>query len=69
MKHPDVICTELDGKVALFQSSTYDYLELNDTGSAIWKALTTQSTLSEPCAGLQKDYNVSPDDYLADVQS
>jgi hypothetical protein len=68
-QHPQAICTELDGEVALFQSSTCDYLALNDSGSAIWNALTTQPTLAELCASLQAEYNVSPDDCLADVEA
>ena len=68
-QHPQAIYTELDGEVALFQSSTCDYLVLNDSGSAIWNALTTQPTLVELCAVLQEEYNVSPDDCLADVEA
>ena len=68
-QHPQAICTELDGEVALFQSSTCDYMVLNDSGSTIWNALTTQPTLAELCAGLQEEYSVSPDDCLADVEA
>jgi hypothetical protein len=68
-QHPQAICTELDGEIALFQSSTCDYLVLNDSGSAIWNALTTQPTLAELCEGLHEEYNVSPDDCLADVEA
>ena len=68
-QHPQAICTELDGEVALFQSSTCDYLVLNDSGSAIWNALTTQPTLAELSEGLQEEYNVSSDDCLADVEA
>jgi len=68
-QHPQAICTELDGEVALFQSSTCDYLVLNDSGSAIWHALTSQPTLAELCASLQAEYNVRSDDCLADVQA
>ena len=66
-QHPQAICTELDGEIALFQSSTCDYLVLNESGSAIWNALSKQPTLTELCQGLQEEYNVSPDDCLADV--
>ena len=68
-QHPQAICTELDGEVALFQSSTCDYLVLNDSGSAIWHNLTSQPTLAELCEGLQEEYNVSPDDCFADVKA
>jgi hypothetical protein len=68
-QHPQTVCTELDGEVALFQSSTCGYLVLNDSGSAIWHALASQPTLPELCASLQAEYNVSPDVCLADVQA
>jgi hypothetical protein len=68
-QHPQAICTELDGEIALFQSSTCDYLVLNDSGSAIWNALTTQPTLAELCAGLQEQYSVRPDECLAEVEA
>jgi hypothetical protein len=68
-RHPQAICTELDGEIALFQSSTCDYLILNESASAIWNALATQPTLAELCSGLQKQYNVSPDTCLAEVEA
>ena len=68
-QHPQAVVTDLDGEVALFQSSTCDYLVLNESASAIWHALSSQPTLAELCAGLQQEYSVSPDDCLADVQA
>jgi hypothetical protein len=68
-QHPQAVVTDLDGDVALFQSSNCDYLVLNDSGSAIWNALTTQPTLVELCAVLQEEYNVRPDDCLSDVEA
>ena len=68
-QHPQAVVTDLDGDVALFQTSTCDYLVLNESGSAIWHALTSQPSLAELCANLQEEYSVSPDDCLADVQA
>jgi hypothetical protein len=68
-QHPQAICAELDGEVALFQSSTCEYLVLNESGSAIWNALTRQPTLAEICARLQAEYSVSPDVCLAEVNA
>jgi hypothetical protein len=41
-QHPQAVFTELDGEIALFQSSSCEYLVLNESGSAIWNALAAQ---------------------------
>ena len=68
-QHHQAVCTELDGEVALFQSSTCDYLVLNETGSAIWNALKTQPSVAEICFHLQEEYDVDPDECLASVEA
>ena len=68
-QHHQAVCTELDSKVALFQSDTCDYLILNETGSAIWYALKTQPSLAEICFRLQEEYDVDPDECQASVEA
>ena len=51
-RSPLVVCSELDGQIALFQSSTCDNLVLNETGSAIWDALHAPKTLEQICEKL-----------------
>ncbi len=68
-QHHQAVCTELDGEVALFQSNTCDYLVLNETGSAIWKMLKSQPTLSELCKRLQGEYEVPPDECKTSVEA
>lgn len=68
-QHHQAVCTELDGDVALFQSNTCDYLVLNETGSAIWNALKTQSTLPELCKNLQVEYEVTPDECKSAIET
>ncbi len=68
-QHHQAVCTELDGEVALFQSNTCDYLVLNETGSAIWKALKSQPTLSELCKHLQSEYEVTPDECKSSIET
>ena len=38
-RHPEVCAAELDGEVCLFHPETAQYLNLNATGSAIWRLL------------------------------
>ena len=63
------VCTELDGKVALFHIETCEYLILNETGSAIWNALESNPTLSELCTQLQDTYDVNADECMASVEA
>ena len=67
-QHHHAVYTELDGEVALFQSSTCDYLVLNETGSAIWNALKTQPSLAEICSHLQEEYDVDADECQSSVE-
>lgn len=66
-KHSQAICSELEGKVAIFQCITCNYLVLNESGSAIWNALTTQPTLAELCLILQQEYSVSTSECFPDI--
>ena len=68
-QHNHVVCTELDGEVALFQSETCDYLVLNETGSVIWRALVSRPTLLELCMQLQQEYDVTPEECAASTQA
>ena len=68
-QHHQAVCTELDGEVALFQSNTCDYLDLNETGSAIWNALKTQPTLPELCKNLQEEYEVTSDECKSSIET
>ena len=68
-QHHQVVCTELDGDVALFQSNPSDYLVLNETGSAIWNALKTQPTLPELCKYLEEEYEVTTDECKSSIET
>ena len=68
-QHHQVVCTKIDGEVALFQSSTCDYLVLNETGSAIWNLLRSHPTLPELCKHLQLEYHVSLDECKSSVEA
>ena len=40
-RNPDVCAADLDGEVCLFHPDNAEYLNLNATGSSIWKLLET----------------------------
>ena len=61
--------TELDGEIALFQSSICKYLVLNESGSAIWNALAAQPSIAELCKILLRDFDVSLEQCLGDARA
>ena len=67
-RSPLVVCSELDGQTALFQSGTCDYLVLNETGSAIWDALHSPKTLEQICEKLLAEYEVTPEQCRMSVE-
>ena len=68
-QHPQAVFTVLDGEIALFQSSICKYLVLNESGSAIWNALAAKRSIAELCEILLHDFDVSPEQCLADVKA
>jgi hypothetical protein len=68
-QHRQAVFTDLDGEVALFQSSSCEYLVLNESGSAIWNALAAKRSIAELCEILLHDFDVSPEQCLADVKA
>ena len=68
-QHPQAVFIELDAEVAIFQSSSCEYLVLNESGSAIWNALATQPSIAELCEILLHEFSVSPEQCLADVKA
>ena len=68
-QHPQAVFTELDGEIAIFQSSSCEYLVLNESGSAIWNALAAQPSIAELCEILLSDFDVSPEQCHSDVKA
>jgi len=68
-QHPQVVITELDGTLSLFQSATCDYLTLNETASSIWQALGDHPTAEELCATLQQKYDVETEVCLSELDA
>lgn len=68
-QHPQVVITELDGTLSLFQSATCDYLKLNETASTIWQALGDRPTVDDLCATLQQEYDVEAEVCLRELEA
>lgn len=68
-QHPQAVFTELDGEIALFQSSSCEYLVLNESGAAIWNSLAAQPSIADLCEILLRDFDVSPEQCLSDVKA
>ena len=68
-QHRQAVFTDLDGEVAHFQSSSCEYRVLNESGSAIWNALAAKRSIAELCEILLHDFDVSPEQCLADVKA
>ncbi|MFI0403451.1 MAG: PqqD family protein [Cyanobium sp.] len=72
--HPEVCAAELDGELCLFHPVTAQYLNLNATGSAIWRLLEQPFSREALVAALMDDYDVEEahcrletDQFLADA--
>ena len=57
-RNPEVCAAELDGEICLFEPVRAEYLNLNNTGSAIWNLLESPTTLDYLLAELQERYAV-----------
>ena len=66
-RHPQAICSELDGEIALFQSNTSEYLVLNESGTAIWNSLGNAPTINQICEELTKEYEIDRPSCIKDV--
>ena len=60
-RNPKVCAAELDNEICLFEPVKAEYLNLNNTGSAIWNLLEEPSTLEFLLKELQSRYIVDPD--------
>jgi hypothetical protein len=67
-QHPQAVFIELDAEVAIFQSSSCEYLVLNESGSAIWNALAARPSLADLCMLILRDFDVSPQQCIADAE-
>lgn len=63
----DQVSTEIDHEVVLMSIEKGAYFGLNKVLSRIWKIIETPVTVSQLCATLQNEYNVTEETCLRDV--
>jgi len=66
-RNPDVLQQNLDGDVLLMLPQGSQVLHLNDSASALWRALDVPRTLDEVVAMLAEAYEADPDVVRADL--
>lgn len=66
-RNPDVLQQELDGELLLLLPQGSEVLHLNDSASALWRALNEPRTLDEVAALLAEGYATDPDVVRADL--
>ena len=58
----DVLVTQLRDEGVAFNSSTNEYLSLNETSFKILKGIENSLTTEDICEKLENEYNVSPNE-------
>ena len=66
-RNPFVLQQDLDGEVLLLLPEGSEVLHLNDSASALWRALDEPRTLDEVAALLAESYAADPDVVRADL--
>lgn len=63
-----VLFRELDGEAVILNLNTESYLGLDDVGTRIWTALTSQPSVQAAYEALLSEYDVSPEVLRADLE-
>ena len=66
-RNHDVLQQDLDGELLLLLPEGSQVLHLNDSASALWRALDEPRTLDEIAALLAETYAIDPDVVRADL--
>jgi len=65
--HPSVICRELAGETVLLNLDSGVYYGLDVVGTRVWQLLLQDKTLTDVCAIMSDEYDVTPDVLRVDV--
>jgi coenzyme PQQ synthesis protein D (PqqD) len=60
-RSPEVVAANLGEKSFLLHFSDWVYLELNETGSAVWESMEDGSTLESMTGKIVKEFEVEPE--------
>ena len=67
-RNPEVCAAELDGEICLFEPVKAEYLNLNETGSAIWNLLEEPKEIEYLLTELQKLYTIDETTCREDIE-
>ena len=67
-RNPEVCAAELDGEICLFEPVKAEYLNLNETGSAIWNLLEEPKEIEYLLIELQKVYTIDETTCREDIE-
>jgi hypothetical protein len=65
----DVLCNEVAGELVFLHLNTEKYFGLDETGTAVWKAVTSSPTIEDAYQELSATYQVEPEQLRADLKS
>ena len=60
---------EVDGKVVVLLISSGNFIELNKTGSTVWKFLAEGKTVDGIVSAMLETYNVAREELVSDVNA
>lgn len=63
-----VLVQELAGESVLLDLNSEQYFGLDDVGTRMWKALTTNPTVQAACEALQSNYDVDTEQLRRDLE-
>ncbi len=64
---PDLIATDLDGNKVMMNMESGKYYMLDGIASRIWQLLETSPSIIEIVSALVREYDVDPEQCLADL--
>jgi hypothetical protein len=66
--HPDVSWRDIAGEVVAVNVKSGDYFSFNEVGRLVWLGLASGATLDDTATRIAEEYDVTPDQALADVR-
>jgi hypothetical protein len=67
-RNSEILANEIGHETVMMSIKEGKYFGMNKTGSYIWKVLEKPLTFAELCSKLVKDFNISKEECVNDVQ-
>lgn len=68
-RNPDIVSSEIDGETVMMDTSFEKYFGMKSVASHIWVLLEEETSLQALCEQLTREYAVSPEQCLDDVEA